>query len=535
MGEHQSRHVDLDAVVVGAGFAGLYALYRLRRLGLKVRAYEAGDNVGGTWYWNCYPGARCDIESLQYSYQFSPELEQEWEWSERYATQPEILRYIEHVAERFDLRRDIVFGTRVTGARYEAGTGRWTISTDAGHLVSARYCIMAVGCLSAANLPDFPGLKTFKGRVYHTGAWPHEVVDFAGQRVAVIGTGSSGIQCIPIIAEQADHLTVFQRTPNYAVPAWNGPLPAERVQAIKADYQGLRARSKTRATGYLFPANTRSAMADTPEQRAAVFEEFWRNGGLGFMGAYGDLFTNPESNAAAGEFVRSKIREKIDDPAVAELLIPRTVIGSKRLCVESGYYETFNRPNVTLVDIHAAGIECLTPEGLRAAGHAYVFDAIVFATGFDAITGSLLRIDVRGSDGQTLSDKWSAGPRTLLGLATAGFPNLFMINGPGSPSVLSNMVQSIEHHVDFIVDLIAHMTQSGYETVTADVAAEDAWVAHNQEAVDRTLRATNDSWYVGANIPGRPRVFMPYAGGVPAYLQQCAQVVTENYAGFTFS
>jgi cation diffusion facilitator CzcD-associated flavoprotein CzcO len=535
MGQDRPRHADLDAVVVGAGFAGLYALYRLRQQGLRVRVYEAGNNVGGTWYWNRYPGARCDIESLQYSYQFSPELEQEWEWSERYATQPEILGYIEHVVERFDLRQDIVFGTRVTEARYEAPARRWMIATQAGAWVSARYCIMAVGCLSAAHLPGFPGLETFHGCTYHTGAWPHEAVNFAGQRVAVIGTGSSGIQCIPIIAEQADHLTVFQRTPNYAVPAWNGALPAARVQAVKSDYRGLRARAKTRPTGYLFPANSRSAMADTPQQRAVVFEEFWRHGGLGFMAAYGDLFTNPDANGAAAEFVRAKIRAKIDDPAVAELLIPDTVIGSKRLCVESGYYETFNRPNVTLVDIRDTGIECVTPAGLRVAGQDYAFDAIVFATGFDAITGSLLRVDIRGGEGQALSDKWSTGPRTFLGLATAGFPNLFMINGPGSPSVLSNMVQSIEQHVDFIVTLIAHMAESGYQTVVADPAAEDAWAAHNQEAVERTLRATNDSWYVGANIPGRPRVFMPYAGGVPAYLQRCAQVVADNYAGFTFS
>ncbi len=535
MGQDQPRHADLDAVVVGAGFAGLYALHRLRQQGLSARIYEAGDDVGGTWYWNRYPGARCDVESLQYSYQFSPELEQEWEWSERYATQAEILAYIEHVVERFDLRRDIVFSTRVTGARYDTPAGRWTLSTEAGGSVSARYCVMALGCLSAAHLPRFPGLETFQGRTVHTGAWPHEAVDFAGQQVAVIGTGSSGIQCIPLIAEQADHLTVFQRTANYAVPAWNGPLSAERVKAVKSDYRGLRARAKTRPTGYLFPTNSRSAMADTPQQRTAVFEEFWRNGGLGFMAAYGDLFTNPHSNAAAAQFVRGKIRAKVDDPAVAELLIPDTVIGSKRLCVESGYYETFNRPNVTLIDIRATGIECVTPAGLRVAGEDYAFDAIVFATGFDAITGSLLRVDIRGSEGQALRDKWSGGPRTLLGLAAAGFPNLFMINGPGSPSVLSNMVQSIEQHVDFIVALIAYMTESGYETVVADVAAEDAWTAHNQEAVERTLRATNDSWYVGANIPGRPRVFMPYTGGVPAYLERCAQVVADNYAGFTFS
>ena len=528
---------SFDAIVVGAGLSGMYMLYRLRGLGLATRVFEAGSDVGGTWYWNRYPGARCDVESLDYSYSFSPELEQEWEWTERYPTQPEIQRYLNHVADRFQLRRDMQFDTRVTHAHYDAAGSRWDIQTDDGQRYTARYCIMAVGCLSTPNQPSFKGLESFTGRWYHTGLWPHEDVDFTGLRVGVIGTGSSAIQAIPQIAKQARRLYVFQRTPNYSVPAQNEPLDPERQRQIKAEYPARRQKSRMSRAGFPFDAPERSALEVTPEERNQIFEAGWQRGGIGSINAaFKDLVTNPDANETVAQFVRDKIRQTVHDPATAELLIPREYpFGTKRLCVDIDYFETYNRPNVTLVDVRSAPIQEITPRGLRTSTGEYALDAIVFATGYDAMTGPLFAIDIRGRDGQSLKTKWSDGPRTYLGLATAGFPNLFMITGPGSPSVLSNMVVSIEQHVDWITDCVRFLKDHHYTKIEASRQAEDAWVRHVNEVADLTLYPRANSWYMGANIPDKPRVFMPYLGGVGAYRQKCDELAANNYEGFTLS
>ncbi|WP_257455999.1 flavin-containing monooxygenase [Archangium lipolyticum] len=525
-----------DAVIVGAGFAGLYMLYRLRQLGLSVRVYEAGSEVGGTWFWNRYPGARCDIESLDYSYSFSHELEQEWKWTERYATQPEILRYINHVADRFELRRNIQFNTRVTAAGFDEATNRWAIQTDGGVNVSARFCIMATGCLSAAKVPDFKGLGTFKGKWYHTGRWPHEAVDFTGQRVGVIGTSSSGVQLIPLVAEQAAHLFVFQRTPCFSVPARNAPMDPAYESWMKANYAEYRRKARETRAGVIMDVNERSALDVSPEEREREYKARWTKGGTGFLAAFSDLRICRESNETAAEFVRSQIRATVRDPSVAEALMPRDhPLGTRRLCVDTGYYETFNRDNVTLVDVKKSPIEELTPRGLRTRSAEYELDSIVFATGFDAMTGALLNIDIRGRGNVTLKQKWAHGPRTYLGLAIAGFPNLFTITGPGSPSVFSNTIVSIEQHVDWITDCITYLREHRLERIEATVEAEDGWVAHASALVDRTLFPLADSWYIGANIPGKPRVFMPYIGGVGAYRKKCEAVAAQGYEGFSLT
>ena len=523
----------IDAVVVGAGFAGLYMLHRLRELGLETCAIEAGSGVGGTWYWNRYPGARCDIESMEYSYQFSDALAQEWEWSERYATQPEILRYANHVAERFDLKKDIRFDTRVVSAHHVEESNRWHITTDRGDALMARWCVMATGCLSSANLPDVPGRDSFSGAAYHTGRWPHDGVDFRGKRVAVVGTGSSGIQSIPLIAEQASQLFVFQRTPTYSVPAYNRPLDPDEVRRIKADYRNFRARNAEQPFGFGADVErtAESAHALDDAGRTRRYEARWRHGGLPFLTAFPDLMLDPAANETAGEFIRAKIRDIVADPAVAERLSPRHVVGCKRLCVDTDYYATFNRENVTLVDLREEPIESIDAAGLRTRARHYPVDAIVYATGFDAMTGALDRIDIRGHGGRPLKEKWSAGPRTYLGLATAGFPNFFTITGPGSPSVLSNMLPSIEQHVDWIAECVAHVEASGAATIDATVAAEDAWVEHVNAVGGHTLFPSCSSWYLGANVPGKPRVFMPYVG-FPAYVAKCRQVVEQGYEGF---
>ncbi len=434
---------DFDAVIVGAGFAGLYMLHRLRGMGLEARVLEAGSGVGGTWYWNRYPGARCDVESVQYSFQFSEALQQEWDWSERYAAQPELLAYANHVADRFDLRRDIQFNARVSRACFDETAGRWVIETGDGARITATYCIMATGCLSSPNLPSFKGLETYEGERYHTGYWPHEKVDFTGKRVAVIGTGSSAVQSIPIIAGQAEQLFVFQRTPNYAIPAHNASLTPEYRRAVKADYSGLRERARKNMTGIDFDYSDAAALETPPEERRREYETRWQRGGLSFLGAYKDLMVDQAANDTAAEFVRIKIREKVRDAKVAELLAPKNTIGCKRLCIDIGYYETFNQPNVTLIDVSESGIEAITRQGVKVEGREYKVDAIVFATGFDAMTGALLKIDIRGKGGLALREKWREGPRTYLGLGMAGFPNLFTITGPGSPSVLD---QHAPHH-----------------------------------------------------------------------------------------
>jgi len=524
-----------DAVIVGAGFAGMYMLYRLRELGFSVRVYEAGSGVGGTWYWNRYPGARCDVESVQYSYQFSDALQQEWEWTERYATQPEILRYANHVADRFDLRKDIQFETRVSATTFDEGRHCWTIVLADGTEVSARFCIMATGCLSSTNTPQFPGLDSFRGTVYHTGHWPHHEVDFSGQRVGVIGTGSSAIQSIPLIAEQAQHLFVFQRTPHYTVPAHNAPLDPEYRRRVKAEYPARRSRAKQMFAGIDLRLNDRSALQTTDAERQREYEARWAFGGVSFMGAFNDLLFNADSNATAAEFVRGKIREIVRDPELAAALSPRYVIGCKRLCVDTGYYATFNRANVSLVDVGRSPIEAIAPQGVRVAGKLYEIDSLVLGTGFDAMTGALTRIDIRGKSGEALREKWHGGPRAYLGLMIAGFPNLFTITGPGSPSVLTNMLPSIEQHVDWIADCLVFLRERGLAQIEPTPEAEDEWVAHVNEVAGTNLRSTCSSWYVGANVAGKPRVFMPYIGGFPAYVQKCCEVVAAGYRGFALS
>ena len=527
---------DYDAIVVGAGFTGLYMLYKLRELGLSARVIEAGSDVGGTWYWNRYPGARCDIESMEYSYSFSPELEQEWEWTERYASQPEILHYLRHVAERFDLRRDIAFDTRVTAACWDEGAALWAVEMDRGERLAAHYCIMGTGCLSSPNRPDISGLGDFAGETYLTGLWPHEGVDFAGKRVAVIGTGSSGIQSIPVIAREADHVTVFQRTANFTVPAHNRPLASEEQAAIKAGYRELRAleRHSPGGVGSGPPQSLEPILATPPDELREDLERRWEIGGLGgFLNTHPDTILSAEAADRVAEFLRAKIRETVSDPDVAELLCPAShPMGSKRLCVDTGFHATFNRENVELVDLNATPIERIAPEGVQTSEKLYPADIIVLATGFDAMTGTLARIDIRGKGGAALKDKWAEGPRSYLGLMCAGFPNLFTVTGPGSPSVISNMVVSIEQHVEWIAGLLAELRRCGAATVEPLAEAEDAWGEHVNAVAAPTIFMQADSWYVGANIPGKPRVFMPYIGGVGTYRAICKDVAAKNYAGF---
>jgi cation diffusion facilitator CzcD-associated flavoprotein CzcO len=524
---------SLDVAIVGAGFGGLYALHRLRELGLDARVYEAGSGIGGTWFWNRYPGARCDVESMAYSYAFSPELEQEWDWTERYATQPEILRYANHVADRFDLGRDIQLYTRIESVILDESTDRWRLRTAAGEEVSAQFCIMATGCLSSQNIPDFPDLDRFEGQSFHTGDWPEEGVALEDLRVGIIGTGSTAIQAIPPIAKEASELFVFQRTPNYSMPARNAPMSEEYCARIKSDYAAFRKPFLSGLFGLDFNPNDRLAAEASPEERKVEFEARWADGGLGLVGAFADLFVNEEANGSAGEFVRGKIRETVDDPEVAALLSPDTMLGCKRPCADTGYYETYNRSNVHLVDISQAPIERMTARGLITNGEEYELDVIIFATGFDAMTGALLRSDIRGRGGRRLEDRWAEGPKTYLGLAIDGFPNLFTITGPGSPSVLANMIPAIEQHVDWIADCLVFMHDRNYVQIEARPAAVEDWVAHVNEIAGRTLYPTCDSWYLGANIPGKPRVFMPYLG-FPPYKKKCDEVAENDYEGFWF-
>jgi cation diffusion facilitator CzcD-associated flavoprotein CzcO len=526
---------DYDAIIVGAGLAGLYQLHRLRELGLRAQVIEAGSDVGGTWYWNRYPGARCDVQSLSYSYSFSPELEQEWEWTEKYPTQPEILRYINHVAQRFDLRKDITFGTRVLSARYDEAPSCWTVTTDNGQQFSAQFLIMATGCLSASKLPEIGGLERYRGRTHHTARWGKDEVRFDGLRVAVIGTGSSGIQSIPIIAEQAADLTVFQRTPNFSIPAGNRPLQPDEVAEMKANYRAWRELQRTSRAGIPAPEATEFALAASAEDRAARYQAAWEKGDLVSLGGcYIDILVDPAANETAAEFIRAKIRAVVHDPEVAETLSPRSFpFGTKRPCLDSGYYAAFNRPNVHLVDLRRTPMVEFTETGIRTSAADYDFDAIVFATGFDAMTGALAAIDISNGNGVSLSSQWTAGPRTYLGIAMAGFPNLFTITGPGSPSVLSNMVVSIEQHVEWISDCISYLREHGYAAIEATEAAQAEWVQHVADVGSLTLFPKANSWYMGANVPGKPRVFLPYIGGVGVYRQKCDEVAANGYEGFT--
>jgi cation diffusion facilitator CzcD-associated flavoprotein CzcO len=529
MQENETPAGRLDAVIVGAGFAGMYMLHRLRGLGMTARVLEAGSGVGGTWFWNRYPGARCDVDSMEYSYDFSDELQQDWNWTERYASQPEILSYAEHVADRFDLRRDIHFDTRVTSAAFDEAAGRWVIRTEAGDELSSQFLIMATGCLSSANTPDFEGLDRFAGDTFHTGRWPQEGVDFTGRRVGVIGTGSSGVQAIPIIGGQAAELTVFQRTAAWVVPARNGALDPDVQDEIKADYPVFRAANREMivAFGSRHPSNDVSVLTVEPDERTRQFEDRWQRGGLQFMGAFNDLMFDPAANAFAADFVRGKIHEIVKDPAVADRLSPDTLIGCKRLCLGTDYYETYNRPNVTLVDVGTEPITEITPTGVQVGVKVHELDALVLATGFDAMTGALLAVDIRGKGGVSLRDAWAEGPRTYLGLSTVGFPNLFTISGPGSPSVLTNMVVSIEQHVDWIADCVEHLRHHDLATIEATTPAQDRWVDYVNAIADLTLYPTCNSWYLGANVPGKPRVFMPLIG-FPTYAEQCADVAAQG-------
>jgi cyclohexanone monooxygenase len=526
-----------DVVVVGAGFAGLYMLHKLRGMGYSARVFEAGDGVGGTWYWNRYPGARVDIESQEYSYSFSEALEMEWEWTERYATQPELLRYINHVADRFDLRRDIQLETRVLSAIFDEASSRWTVTTSKGDRISAKYCVMATGCLSVPKDVDLPGAADFKGPTYHTGRWPHEGVDFTGKRVAVIGTGSSAIQSIPQIARQAAELTVFQRTPNFSLPAHNAPADRSVFEAWRANREANREKQRTSAFGSVMVADTEISALDVSDaERREIYEACWATGGFSLVGAFSDLLSNKAANDTASDFVREKIRGIVKDPKVAEKLLPTNhPIVTKRPCVDTGYFETFNRDNVALVDLTETPIETITPTGVRTSEREYPVDAIVMAIGFDAMTGALGAIDIRGRGGLALKDKWADGPRTYLGLTIAGFPNLFIVTGPGSPSVLSNMLVSIEQHVDWITDCMAWLGERQVASIEATEQAETAWVEHVNAVANDTLYPLANSWYMGANVPGKARVFMPYIGGVGAYRETCSEVAAKGYEGFALT
>ncbi|PIC83051.1 cyclohexanone monooxygenase [Sporosarcina sp. P1] len=526
----------LDAVIVGAGFSGLYMLYRLREAGFSVRSYEAAPDVGGVWYANRYPGARCDSESIIYNYTFSEELFKEWTWSSRYPEQAEILRYLNFVADKFSLRKDIQFNTRIKSAHFNENVNRWDIETNDGERLSSKYFITGVGCLSSANIPKFEGIGSFTGDMYHTGRWPHEDVDFTGKRVGVIGTGSSGIQSIPVIARRAEQLYVFQRTPAYAKPAKNFQYDEAFIEEMKNNYSGIRKQTRESRNGYLEKmTNDFSAMEDTTGNREKHYQEAWNSGKLVDLNlTYNDIMRNEQSNETVKNFVHAKIAETIKDPELAEKLKPRYYFGAKRPVLHTDYYETFNMDHVQLVDVKEASITCITPRGIQTADSEYELDIIVFATGYDAMTGPLFGIDIRGREGLSLRDKWQDGAdtRTYLGIANAGFPNFFMITGPESPSVLSNVPTSIEQHVEWIGDCIEYIRDHDLEAIEAQQDAEKEWSRHCREVADSTLYSKVDSWYTGANIEGKPRGFLIYLGGVDNYRNICDRVAAEKYGGF---
>ena len=531
----QPTAAPLDVLVVGAGFAGMYAMIQARRAGRSVLALEAASGVGGVWFWNRYPGARCDVESLDYSYSFDEELQQDWVWSERYATQPEILRYAEHVAERFELYRDLRLETRVAGATFDEETALWTVTTDSGDTHQARWVLFATGSLSTPNVPPIPGLDTFAGRVLLTAQWP-EGVDLIGKRVGVIGTGSSGIQSIPIIAEVAEQLTVFQRTPNFSVPVLNRGLTAEQLEEEKRNYDHRRAVSRASGGGSMHQPYPKAFEEIDDQERRAAFEAGWATGGVLFSKVFPNQMTDETVNAAAREFAAEKIRSVVRDPQTAEDLIPTDhPIGTKRICTDSGYFETYNRDNVELVNLRRDPITEITSSGITTATGSYELDVLVLATGFDALTGALTRVDLRGPRGDVLAEAWADGPETLVGMCVAGFPNLFVLHGPGSPSVFANMVMGAEHQVDWVMDLIAHAETGGHTMIEARRDAATAWTEHVDETAQRTLFPKAQSWYTGANIEGKPRSFMPYLGGFKGYTDRCDEMRDADYAGLVFS
>lgn len=519
----------VDVVVVGAGFGGMYMMYKLRQAGFSIQGIEAGSDVGGTWYWNRYPGARCDVPSLFYCYTWDSELQKDWRWSEKYASQPEILAYARHVADRHDLRASVAFDTRVISTGFDAASNRWRVYTDRGDQIIAKYLIMATGCLSTPRTPDIPGAETFTGDVYHTGAWPHEGVDFTGRKVAVIGTGSSGIQSIPQIAAHADRVTVFQRTANYSIPARNRPLTEKDYDNFWQNYETYI--QTVRGPGAGFGGNPSNSLAQTAEARRERYEELWATGGADFLTAWGKLLTDLSLNDEAASFVREKTAEVVKNPKTAAALLPTDYpIGTKRICVDIDYFETYNRPNVELVDLRETAMIRMSPAGVDTTAATYCVDAVVFATGFDAMTGALLAIDIEGVNGLTLAEAWSEGPKAYLGLSIAGFPNMFLITGPGSPSVLSNMINSIEQHAEWIADCITYLREHALDRIEADPAEQEAWVAHVRDVADKTLFPRAASWYMGANIPGKPRVFMPYIGA--GYRKTCDEVAAGGYRRF---
>jgi len=529
----QPPTANYDAVIVGAGFAGMYMLQRLRERGLAVRVLEAAAGVGGVWYWNRYPGARCDVESVEYQLNFSEEIQREWSWSERYASQAEIMRYMNYLADRLDLRRDIQLETRVIAMTYDEPEARWIVETDRGDRLCSHYCIMATGCLSAAQVPDIPGLDSFQGEWYHTGEWPHDGVQFAGKSVAVIGTGSSGIQSIPVIAMEADALYVFQRTPNFVLPANNRALSTDETQRSKDNFTEDRRRAHHSFGGTLGIFNEKTAHEMTEEQRARELEDRYRQGGFSYLMSFADLLTDNEANECAARFIRKKIAKIVRDPQVAMTLTPVDhPIGTKRLCLDTNYLEAFNAPHVKLIDLRKAPIDRIVANGLICGDREFEFDVIVFATGFDAMTGALLNIDIHGRGGLSLRDRWAAGPRTYLGTGVAGFPNLFLIAGPGTPAVLTNTVVAIEQHVDWVADCIAYLRDRNIATIEALPNAEEGWVDHVNEAAHMTLYPLANSWYMGANMPGKPRIFMPYVGGLSTFRKRCEAVAAKGYDGF---
>ena len=541
----KTKTEKVDVLVVGAGFAGMYILKMLKDAGYDVLVVEEADGVGGTWYWNRYPGARCDVPSLEYSYGFSDELQQEWEWSSKYSTQPEILEYANHVADRFDLKRYIRFGQRVMSATYLEESKSWYVVTSSGNQFESKYCIMATGSISAINKPKFAGLDSFKGDWYLTGRWPHENVDLSGKSVGIVGTGSSGVQTIPMLAQKAKHLTVFQRTANYSIPARNRPLDPEEVKEIKNNYGAVRERQRDTRAGIMVRVEDdfdnyitvnpgmKSALEVSEEERTKEYQERWEKGFHGFLAGYTDIGLNEDANETAAEFVRSKIRETVKDPATAEILSPKNAIGCKRLCADTNYFETYNRDNVLLIDLNETPIETLVPEGIKTSDKVFELDVVVFATGFDALTGALTSIDISGRQCRKLADKWSDGPRSFLGLAVEGFPNLFTITGPGSPAVLGNVLMAIEQHVEWVFQCIDDMESSGKTEIEADMVSEDEWMDHVEDLASETLRYSCNSWYVGANVPGKKRVFMPYTGGYDVYRKKCKDIADHGYAGFT--
>ena len=535
MNHRADESTTVDVLIIGAGFAGMYMLHKLRANGMSVLVLEEANGVGGTWYWNRYPGARCDVESMEYSYSFSEDLQQEWEWSYRFSTQPEILEYANHVANRFDLKKDIRLDSRVQSMAY-CDDDKWSVKTVSGASYKSKYCVMATGTLSSVNEPKFTGINSFNGDSYVTGRWPQEPVDFTGKKVGIIGTGSSAVQAIPVIASEAEHLTVFQRTANYSIPARNRPLNTEEVSKIKLNYSSIRDKARNNRAGIASMEFGQESALDVEEyERRSEYEHRWEEGGTNFLSAYNDIGLDFDANKTASDFVKSKIHEVVKDAEMAKLLSPDNAIGCKRLCADTNYYETYNRGNVSLVDVNITPIERIVDKGVKTSEEVYEFDIIIFAIGFDAMTGALLAIDIKGRNGVNLKQKWSEGPRTFLGLCTEGFPNMFMITGPGSPSVLSNMMTSIEQHVDWVSDCMSYMTNNHWGVIEANLDSENQWMDHVEDVAAGTLRYSCNSWYVGANIPGKNRVFLPYAGGLPQYTETCNQVANNGYEGFSIS